>query len=82
MDQAFVPMNRKTPIYVLGLRLWRDHLMMTSSEKIRERLTEAVKQRGGDDDELVAAVNKMLAELGADVSRLFFPAGVLHVTGP
>jgi hypothetical protein len=41
-----------------------------------------VKQRGGEDDELVAAVNKMLAELGADVPRLFFPAGVLHVTGP
>jgi len=53
---------------------------MTSSEKIREKLAEAVKQRGGE-DELVAAVNKMLSELGADVPRLFFPDGELHVAG-
>ena len=79
MDRTFVPTSRKTPIYELGLRLCRDHLM-TSSEKIREKLAEAVKQRGGE-DELVAAVNKMLAGLGADVPRLFFPDGELHVAG-
>ena len=68
MDRTFVPTSRKTPIYELGFRLCRDHLM-TSSEKIREKLAEAVKQRG--EDELVAAVNKMLAELGADVPASF-----------
>lgn len=80
VESNFVVTNRKTPIYKLGLRLWRHHLM-TSSEKIRERLIEAVKQRGGE-GELVASVNKMLAELGADVPRLFFPDGELHVAGP
>jgi hypothetical protein len=69
MDVTFVPANRKTPIRELGLRLWRDQL--TSSEEVRERFTEAVKRRGGE-DELVAAVSKMLTELGPDVPGLFF----------
>jgi len=69
MDWTFVPTNRKTPIRELGLRLWRDQL--TSSDEIRERLIEAVKRRGRE-DELVAAVNKMLTELGPDVPGFFF----------
>ena len=69
MDWTFVLTNRKTPIRELGLRLWRDQL--TSSDEVRERLTEAVKRRGGE-DELVAAVNKMLTELGPDVPGFFF----------
>ena len=69
MDRTFVPTNRKTPIRELGLRLWRDQL--TSSDEIRERLIEAVKRRGRE-DELVAAVNKMLTELGPDVPGFFF----------
>ena len=69
MDWTFVRTNRKTPIQELGLRLWRDH--MTRSDKVRESLIEAVKQRGGE-DELVAAVSKMLTELGPDVPGLFF----------
>jgi len=69
MDWTFVPTNRKMPIRELGLRLWRDQL--TSSDEIRERLIEAVKRRGRE-DELVAAVNKMLTELGPDVPGFFF----------
>ncbi|CAN6230252.1 unnamed protein product [Urochloa humidicola] len=83
MDRTFVPTNHKTPIKELGLRLWRDH--MVHSDKIQERLIEAVKQqRGGEgEDELVASVNKMLAEIGEDVPDLFFPGGALHdVAGP
>jgi predicted amino acid-binding ACT domain protein len=45
------------------------------------------QRRGEDEDELVAGVNKMLAEIGAevvDVPYLCFrdSAGVLHVAGP
>ncbi|OEL18922.1 Cullin-3B [Dichanthelium oligosanthes] len=81
MDRTYTPTNHKTPIKELGLRLWRDHI--ARSDKIRERLIEAVKRQGGsEDDELVAGVNKMLAELGEGVPGLFFPDGELHVTGP
>ncbi|CAL4890134.1 unnamed protein product [Urochloa decumbens] len=75
MDRTYVPTNHKTPINELGLRLWREH--MVHSDKIRERLVEAVKQQRGGEDELIAGVNKMLTELGEDVPGLFFPDGEL-----
>ncbi|CAL5024126.1 unnamed protein product [Urochloa decumbens] len=56
MERTFVPANGKTPIKELGLRLWRDH--MVCSDKIRERLIEAVKQTGVDEDELLAGVKR------------------------
>lgn len=85
MDRTFIPTNHKTPIYELGLRLWRDNI--ARSDKIRARLIEAVKQRRGGEDELVPGVNDMLTELGADVMDvpcLCFRdgAGELHAAGP
>lgn len=85
MDRTFVPFNRKTPIKELGLHLWRDN--MTRSDKIRPRLIEAVKRQRGGEAELVAGVNEMLTELGAEVMEvpcLFFRdrAGKLHAAGP
>ncbi|CAL5060398.1 unnamed protein product [Urochloa decumbens] len=81
MDRTYVFTNHKTPIKELGLRLWREH--MIHSDKIRERLVDAVKQQRGGEDELIAGVNKMLEELGEDVPGLFFPDGELHdAAGP
>lgn len=85
MDRTFVPMNHKTPINELGLRLWRDQ--MARSDKIRAMLIQAVKRQREGEDELVPGVNKMLMELGAqvmDMPCLVFQnsAGELHVAGP
>lgn len=85
MDRTFVPANHKTPIKELGLRLWRDN--MARSDKIRASLIEAVERQRGGEGELVAGVNKMLTELGAQVMEvpcLFFRdgAGELHAAGP
>ncbi|CAL5060399.1 unnamed protein product [Urochloa decumbens] len=85
IERTFITTNHKTPIYELGLRLWRDNI--ARSDKIRPRLIEAVKRRRGGEDELVAGVNEMLTELGAEVMNvpcLCFRdgAGKLHAAGP
>ncbi|CAN6242984.1 unnamed protein product [Urochloa humidicola] len=82
---SFFTTNRTMPIDELGLRLWRDN--MARSDKIRQRLIQAVQRQRGGEDELVDGVNKMLMELGAevmDVPHLCFRdgAGKLHVAGP
>nr|CAB3445524.1 unnamed protein product [Digitaria exilis] len=85
MDRTFVLTNSKAPIKELGLCLWRDN--MARSDKIRPRLIQAVRRQRGGEDELVAGVNEMLTELGAEVMEipcLFFRdgAGKLHAAGP
>lgn len=84
MDRTFVPINRKTPIRELGLRLWRDE--MARSGKIRQSLIEAVKRQKVGEDELVPGVNKMLTQLGAHVKDMpclcFQDDTGLHVAGP
>ncbi|OEL18921.1 Cysteine-rich receptor-like protein kinase 7 [Dichanthelium oligosanthes] len=85
MERTLIPRSRKKPIKELGLCVWRDH--MARSEKIRPRVIESVNRQRGGEGELVAGVNKMLTELGAevmDVPCLFFRdgAGELHVAGP
>ncbi|CAN6247256.1 unnamed protein product [Urochloa humidicola] len=85
LDRTYIPTKRKMPIDELGLRLFRDN--MACSDKIRQRLIQALKRQRGGEEELVDGVNKMLTELGAelmDVPHLCFRdgAGKLHVAGP
>ena len=62
-----VKMTNDMLIYELGLRLWRDHLVM----KIRERLTGAVKPRGGEDNQPAADVRSVLVGVSStQLSRL------------
>ncbi|KAG2450508.1 hypothetical protein HYH02_005009 [Chlamydomonas schloesseri] len=72
MDRTFVVQQQKTPVYTLGLELWRD--VVVRNRAINERLLAIVsslimKERQGEVIErgLIKSVTQMLGELGHGV---------------
>lgn len=85
MDRTFIPTSKKTPIFELGLELWRDivirspkihaRLFDTLLEHIhRERMVEMIN-RG-----LMRNTTKMLMELGSSVYQADFERPFLEVS--
>ena len=51
MDRTYVNQNHKTPVYILGLELWRDHVIRQPNirERLRNILLELVeRERKGE----------------------------------
>ncbi|GIL75860.1 hypothetical protein Vretimale_5569 [Volvox reticuliferus] len=72
MDRTFVVQQQKTPVFALGLELWRD--VVVRNRQISERLLkilmqEITKERQGEVIErgLIKSVTQMLEELGHTV---------------
>ncbi|GFR47201.1 hypothetical protein Agub_g8881, partial [Astrephomene gubernaculifera] len=72
MDRTFVVQQQKTPVFALGLELWRDHVVR--NKLIQERLLAilmqlVLKERQGELIErgLIKSVTQMLEELGHSV---------------
>lgn len=86
MDQTFVPMEHKKPVYELGLHLWRDRVIC--SDRVQPRLIEAVRRERASEETastavpggLIAGVTEMLKELGDEVYHEVMDVGdeVLH----
>ncbi|XP_021746484.1 cullin-3A [Chenopodium quinoa] len=85
MDRTFVPSTHKTPVYDLGLNLWRDNVIHASSiqtrllntllDWIQQERTGEVINRG-----LMRNVIKMLMDLGASVYQEDFEKPFLDVS--
>ncbi|WOK93273.1 cullin-3A-like [Canna indica] len=85
MDRTFVPSSRKTPVYELGLNLWRDNIIHYS--KIQDRLLNTLlelihKERTGEviDRGLMRNITKMLMDLGSSVYQEDFENPFLDVS--
>ncbi|KAG1678291.1 hypothetical protein FOA52_013912 [Chlamydomonas sp. UWO 241] len=72
MDRTYVSQNQKTPVYPLGLELWRDHVVR--NPHIRERMLSILldlvhKERTGEmvDRSLIQSTTQMLSDLGQAV---------------
>ncbi|XP_021722915.1 cullin-3A-like [Chenopodium quinoa] len=85
MDRTFVPSTHKTPVYDLGLNLWRDNVIHASSiqtrllntllDWIQQERTGEVINRG-----LMRNIIKMLMDLGASVYQEDFEKPFLDVS--
>ncbi|KAJ4746042.1 Cullin family protein [Rhynchospora pubera] len=85
MDRTYIPTNHKTPVYELGLNLWRDHII--HSAKIQTRLVDMLleqihRERMGEviNRGLMRSVTKMLTELGSSVYQEVFEKSFLDVS--
>lgn len=72
MDRTFVVNQNKTPVYELGLNLWRDHVVRAPEirGRLRETLLDLVqRERQGEvvNRGLMRSVTKMYADLGQAV---------------
>uniref|UniRef100_J3MQR9 Cullin family profile domain-containing protein n=1 Tax=Oryza brachyantha TaxID=4533 RepID=J3MQR9_ORYBR len=72
MDRVFIPTNKKTPVFDLGLDLWRDTIVR--SPKIHARLFDTLldiihRERTGEviNRSLMRSTTKMLMDLGSSV---------------
>jgi cullin 3 len=72
MDRTYVSQQQKTPVYPLGLELWRDHVVR--NPHIRERMLSILldlvhKERSGEmvDRSLIQSTTQMLSDLGQAV---------------
>ncbi|KAL6840842.1 hypothetical protein ACP4OV_029368 [Aristida adscensionis] len=85
MDRTFIPTNKKTPVFDLGLELWRDtivrfpaiqgRLLDTILELIhRERMGEVINRS------LMRTTTKMLMDLGSSVYQDDFERPFLEVS--
>ncbi|CAO2829606.1 unnamed protein product [Amaranthus hypochondriacus] len=85
MDRTFVPGTHKTPVYELGLNLWRDYVI--HSNGIQPRLQNTLlnlilKERTGEviNRGLMRNIIKMLMDLGASVYQEDFEKPYLEVS--
>ncbi|KAM0929332.1 hypothetical protein ACQ4PT_001704 [Festuca glaucescens] len=74
MDRTFIPTSKKTPVFELGLELWRD--IVVCSPKINGRLLDTLlelihRERMGEiiNRGLMRNTTKMLMELGSSVYK-------------
>lgn len=72
MDRTYVSQQQKTPVYQLGLDLWREHVVRTPviSDRMLTIIMDMIqKERGGEivNRSLIRAVTKMLVDLGMPV---------------
>ena len=72
MDRTYVFQNQKTPVYQLGLEMWRDHVIR--NQTVRERLLAILmemvhKERTGDviNRNIFRSITTMLSDLGQAV---------------
>ncbi|XP_013448289.2 cullin-3B [Medicago truncatula] len=84
MERTYIPSTKKTPVYELGLNLWRENVIY--SNQIRTRLSNTLlefvfKERAGEDvnRELIRNVTKMLIDLGPSVYEQEFETPFLQV---
>lgn len=85
MDRTFVPSTHKTPVYELGLNLWRDNVIHSSTIQTRllNTLLELIqKERTGEviNRGLMRNIIKMLMDLGASVYQEDFEKPFLEVS--
>ncbi|KAJ3677356.1 hypothetical protein LUZ60_003080 [Juncus effusus] len=85
MDRTFIPSTNKTPVYELGLNLWRDHII--HFPKIQTRLIDTLlelifKERNGEviNRGLMRSITKMLTDLGFAVYQEDFEKPFLEVS--
>ena len=85
MDRTYVTTHGKTPVYQLGLNLWRDRVVR--APKIRERVTGSLlsnvqQERSGEviDRGLMRSVSGMLVDLGLDVYQAEFETPFLEAS--
>eukprot|EP00303_Exanthemachrysis_gayraliae_P000646 CAMPEP_0206009892 /NCGR_PEP_ID=MMETSP1464-20131121/10557_1 /ASSEMBLY_ACC=CAM_ASM_001124 /TAXON_ID=119497 /ORGANISM="Exanthemachrysis gayraliae, Strain RCC1523" /LENGTH=316 /DNA_ID=CAMNT_0053383497 /DNA_START=43 /DNA_END=989 /DNA_ORIENTATION=+ len=85
MDRTYVTVNKKTPVYELGLNAFRD--VVIRSAHVRDRLVRIVlgvveRERRGElvDRPRLRQVTAMLAELGKDVYAREFERPFLEAT--
>ncbi|GAA0171568.1 ubiquitin-protein ligase [Lithospermum erythrorhizon] len=85
MDRTFVPSMHKTPVYELGLNLWRDNIIRSSNIHIRlqSTLLDLVRlERCGEviNRGLMRNIIKMLMDLGPSVYEEDFEIPFLSVS--
>ncbi|KAL9246399.1 hypothetical protein vseg_019939 [Gypsophila vaccaria] len=85
MDRTFVPSTHKTPVYELGLNLWRDNVIHSSN--IQPRLLNTLldlvsKERTGEviNRGLMRNIIKMFMDLGTSVYQEDFEKPFLEVS--
>ncbi|XP_074274570.1 cullin-3A-like [Silene latifolia] len=85
MDRTFVPSTHKTPVYELGLNLWRDNVIHSSN--IQPRLLSTLldlvlKERTGEviNRGLMRNITKMFMDLGTSVYQEDFEKPFLEVS--
>uniref|UniRef100_A0A0E0LRR6 Cullin family profile domain-containing protein n=1 Tax=Oryza punctata TaxID=4537 RepID=A0A0E0LRR6_ORYPU len=85
MDRVFIPTNKKTPVFDLGLDLWRDTIVR--SPKIHGRLLDTLldlihRERTGEviNRSLMRSTTKMLMDLGSSVYQDDFEKPFLEVS--
>lgn len=85
MDRTFIPSTHKTPVYELGLNLWRDHVIHSSKihKRLQDTLLELVlHERTGEviNRGLMRNVIQMLMDLGSSVYQEDFEKPFLDVS--
>ncbi|KAJ8445458.1 hypothetical protein Cgig2_031271 [Carnegiea gigantea] len=85
MDRTFVPSTHKTPVYELGLNLWRDYVIRSSNIQTRllNTLLELIlRERTGEviNRGLMRNIIKMLMDLGSSVYQEDFEKPFLEVS--
>ncbi|KAJ8441329.1 hypothetical protein Cgig2_024841 [Carnegiea gigantea] len=85
MDRTFVPSTHKTPVYELGLNLWRDNVIHSSNIQTRllNTLLELIlRERTGEviNRGLTRNIIKMLMDLGSSVYQEDFEKPFLEVS--
>ncbi|KAL6658952.1 hypothetical protein ACP70R_002992 [Stipagrostis hirtigluma subsp. patula] len=85
MDRTFIPTNKKTPVFDLGLELWRDTIVR--SPMIQGRLLDTIlelihRERMGEviNRSLMRSTTKMLMDLGSSVYQDDFERPFLEVS--
>lgn len=72
MDRTFVAQQQRTPVFALGLELWRNHVVRSKqiAERLRTVLLDLVqRERSGEtiDRALFRSITQMLVDLGPNV---------------
>nr|GMD55406.1 cullin-3A-like isoform X1 [Ipomoea batatas] len=85
MDRTFIPSTHKTPVYELGMNLWRDNVIHSSKiqTRLQDTLLELVEnERTGEviNRSLMRNITKMLMDLGCSVYEQNFEKPFLDVS--
>jgi cullin 3 len=85
MDRTFIPINKKTPVFDLGLELWRDTIVRSSmiQGRLLDTLLELIhRERMGEviNRSLMRSTTKMLMDLGSSVYQEDFERPFFEVS--
>lgn len=86
MDRTFVAQQQRTPVYQLGLELWRDNVVRNKAiaERLLAILTDLVmRERSGEmiDRSLIKSVTQVRALSGSPLAGMVLPWGQLLLFG-